>query len=618
MELSVNDAPKTHFIGSIVTMPTMSVPEGVAKYLLIDGQQRLTTIFVVLTLLRDTARSQGDMKLADKIEQTMLVNHFENGNDYLKILPTKNDRVAFSSLIQQERPLTSHQLHLCYQFFESKLNSSIVDVQELTKVLNSRLSVVSIVLDLDDNPHLVFESLNAKGLKLTQADLIRNYFFMRIHVHEQDKVYAELWEPMQRQLTKDNDNLTDFIRHYMMKEGERVKESEVYFALKERVDKEDPISALKMLSLFSEYYRKILDIEEEDDPKIRRALLRLNRLEVTTVYPFLLNCYHDYARGDLSPINFLELLQMLENFMIRRFVCNKPTSMLNKIFPSLYKQAQATNSASLVNGVRVVLQDRGYPTNEEFHRELVQSRLYATGERASKTRLILESLELAHQHKERVPFGNQITIEHIMPQTLTGWWEDHMGDEWQDTHELYLHTLGNLTLTGYNSELSNDTFPQKQQRLMQSHFEMNRYFQATLQWKRQDIEDRSKVLADLALTVWPYFGTETITRSSGAIITKKPKALRVLGQSVTVESWIDVLVKTLSIIAEQEPDLFMKLTSEFPRFISADAEKFKRKRQLGNGYYVDTNLIPRYIYRFCTQAMESIGFSAEDWVVDTE
>jgi len=181
VELCFLENPRTHFIGSIVTMPTESVPEGVAKYLLIDGQQRLTTIFILLALLRDKARQGGQGELAEEINNTLLVNPYKRDLDYYKLQPTQSDRNSFQSLVQSKPLGGQDQIANAYLFFERKLKQSGIDSQTLKKIISSNLSVVSIVLDPDDDPHLVFESLNAKGRPLTQADLIRNYFFMRIH-----------------------------------------------------------------------------------------------------------------------------------------------------------------------------------------------------------------------------------------------------------------------------------------------------------------------------------------------------------------------------------------------------------------------------------------------------
>lgn len=207
-----------------------------------------------------------------------------------------------------------------------------------------------------------------------------------------------------------------------------------------------------------------------------------------------------------------------------------------------------------------------------------------------------------------------------MPQTLTDWWQHHLGDNWQADHDLCLHTLGNLTLTAYNPELSNDPFPQKQQRFAKSHLELNQHFKNVLQWRRPEIEERSKVLADLALNIWPYFGEDQFSRkdSPDTVTGRKPKFITILGQRMAVESWRDTLTQTLNTIADLEPELFVTLAAEYPHFVGSNAGRFRSSRQLNNGYYYEVHLSAREIYRFCTQAIESIGLSKEDWIVETE
>jgi uncharacterized protein with ParB-like and HNH nuclease domain len=614
--LCENEEPKTHFIGSIVTMPTISVPEGVSKFLLIDGQQRLTTIFILLSLIRDMAESSNDKKLAEKINQTMLVNPFETDWDYFKLLPTQIDRKAFHNLIKKLSLEDKGQIYKCYNFFVTKFKKlESPDLFALSKVINSRLSVVSIVLSSDDNPHLVFESLNAKGRPLTQADLIRNYFFMRIHVDEQESRYSELWKPMQSAL---EDSLTEFIRHYLMREGNIVKKSDVYFILKDKVDKKNAIIELKKLLTFSEYYEKLINPTKESNDKIRSSLQELNRLEVTTAYPFLLNCYHEYSQGQITLEEFTSLLSILQHFVIRRFICNIPTNALNKIFPNLFKQAKLRNSRDLIKGVCVELQSKNYPRDEEFKNRLIESRLYGAGDRRQKTKLILEKIENTFNHKEKVDFKD-LQVEHIMPQTHTKWWRDHLGEEWKNDHEVILHTLGNLTLTAYNPELSNSSFPDKRKQLSDSHLELNKYFNHCDEWKRADIEQRGKVLADLALSVWPYFGDLNISPlSEDDIKGQVPEHLIMLGQKYKVESWRDVLTNTLNTIFELDENEFKKIEIEFPKFINSNKEALRSVRQLNNGYYVEVNLSAKDIYRFCVQCLEITHLSLEDWEVKTK
>jgi uncharacterized protein with ParB-like and HNH nuclease domain len=231
-------------------MPTVSVPEGVTKFLLIDGQQRLTTVFVLLTLLRNKARENQNMVFADEINNTLLVNPYKKGKDRFKLMPTQVDREIYENLIAGKPSNPDHPIMKMYDFFDKKLKQIQIEHDDLKKIITSYFSVVSIVLDHDDNPYLVFEGLNAKGKPLTQADLIRNYFFMRIHVDKQDEVYKEYWLPMQEML---GDNLTEYVRHYLMKGGSIVKERDVYRGIKEGVSSSNAVDYLKNLSRFAGY-----------------------------------------------------------------------------------------------------------------------------------------------------------------------------------------------------------------------------------------------------------------------------------------------------------------------------------------------------------------------------
>ncbi len=613
IELCEMEKPREHFIGSIVTMPTVSLPEGVAKYLLIDGQQRLTTIFIFLALLRDQLYKKDESWILEEINNTLLVNPYKSDKDFYKLLPTQVDRKSFSKIMDKDPILAEDNITEAYKFFERKVKQSPFDYQEIKKVISNNLSVVSIVLDPEDNPHLVFESLNAKGRPLTQADLIRNFFFMRIHINEQEIVYKQFWKPMHDLLA---DNLTEFIRHYLMKAGTNVKKSDVYFSLKELVGQDDALSHLKELFRFSAYYSKLLFPEKESKPKLRKALERIKKIEVTTAYPFLLNCYSDYDRNIITEDDFINVLKVIENFMIRRFVCNVPTNQLNKIFPPLYSQITNKENDSFVESLKSILQSKGYPKDNEFKLRLQDTNLYGSGDRVRKTKIILESLEESYNHKEQVPF-NDLTIEHIMPQTLNEWWQEHLGEEWEITHELFLHTLGNLTLTAYNSELSNDDYETKRISLSQSHLELNKYFSNKLSWKKEDIIERANILSDKGIEVWPYFGDENTLQNGCSNVTgTTPRVLWILGQNFDVNSWRDVLEETMNTVSELEPEKFEILINKFPRLIGRDKKKFRAIRELNNGAYIEVNLSAKAIQKFCFQAIETIGLTSDEWQVD--
>jgi uncharacterized protein with ParB-like and HNH nuclease domain len=618
LDLCELETPRTHFMGSIVTMPTNSIPEGVSKYLLIDGQQRLTTIFILLCALRNHARQIEDKRLSAKID-AILTNLHEDGMDYFKLQPTQVDRDVFHQLIQDNESnevIENNSILECYTFFFKKIRQLNSDLQQLQKIICTNLSVVSVVLSSNDDPYLVFESLNAKGRALTQADLIRNYFFMRIHVDKQDLIYTKYWQPMQELL---GDNLTEFIRHYLTKNGIDVKQSDIYFQLKEKINQSDALSHLQDLYKFADYYSRLLNPELENNLKVRKRLIRINRLEVATVYPFLLNCYDEWMQKRISENELIEIFHILENFLIRRFVCNVQTRGLNRIFALLYSQVIKDvdiDSNAFVERVKSVLQTKDYPKDAEFKERLLDVKLYGSN-RSEKARLILESIEESFRHKEQISFDN-LTIEHILPQTLNNWWKDHLGQDWEITYELFLHTIGNLTLTAYNGELSNSDFVTKKKEYQNSHLELNSYFQDIDTWKREDIEKRAENLSHEIVNIWKYFGTEALQHSqSNSLKGSIPKSLHIFGEEYPVRSWRDVLEVTLNTIVDLEPDRFQDIMAQFPRLLGWDQKNFRSTRQLKNGVYIETNFSAKDISSLCHRAIETAGLSTQDWHVDT-
>ena len=612
VDLYEMENPRKHFIGSIVTMQTHSSPEGIAKYLLIDGQQRLTTIFILLALLRDMAKQNRQERLSDEINNTLLVNSYKDGLDYFKLQPTQDDRGPFHSIIRSESPFSKQdKISEAYLFFASKLRRQSIDIQKLKKVICEHLLAVSIVLDQEDDPHLVFESLNAKGRELTQADLIRNYFFMKIYIDKQESIHARYWLPMQKKL---GENLTEYVRHYLMRNGSVVKQNEVYFAIKDLINENDALECLKDLTCFAEYYHKLLKPEEEANKEIQYALLRLNRLDVTTAYPFLLNCYAFYTQSEISKADFVEILRVIENFIVRRFVCNRPTNPLNKFFASLCTQVKDTGMN--IDKVKLILQAKDYPKDAEFKDRLINTKLYGSGDRATKTKLILEALEASYGHKENVLFDS-LSVEHVMPQTLTEDWQSYLGEDWETIYGLLLHTIGNLTLTGYNSKLSNAPWEAKKQQLADSHLELNKYFQGKYSWRQEDIEQRSAFLANKAILIWPYFGDER-TEQNGhkKMAGTKPTKVSILGQVFKVDSWRDVLEHTINTIAELEPEKFELLIKQYPRFVGRNEKRFRALRKLENGAFIEVNLSASDIQRFCLDALKTIDLTTDDWQVE--
>ena len=504
MDLYETEPPRNHFMGSIVNMPASSLPQDINKYLLVDGQQRLTTIFIILAILKDFAREEKNQSLADEITNTLLVNQYKSNLDHYKLMPTQIDRETFKRIIDNNTPIPDGPIKDAYMFYDKKLRNGNYNLQKIKNIIIGKLSIISIALDIDDNPYLVFESLNAKGRSLTQADLIKNYFFMQIHQDEQEDMYKKYWEPMEKAFGEKD--LSEFIRHFLMLNGGLVKQTDVYYELKDKVNSNNAFDYLRDLNTYSDYYKCIKMPEEyEHNDKLKERFIRLNNIEVTTAYPVLLFFYGEFANRKLPLNEFIDVLDTLENYLIRRFICNYKTNTLNKTFASALSAITTPNGSSYSEKFKLYLSKKGYPKDDEFSEEFKTAKLYGGGDRQSKTKFILGTIENSYGHKETVKTDN-LSIEHIMPRSLSEWWQNHLGDNWEKIQENYLDTIGNLTLTGYNSELSNANFPQKRNIYLHSHLELNKYFEKIQNWKKEQILERATSLLNDALKIWPFFG----------------------------------------------------------------------------------------------------------------
>jgi uncharacterized protein with ParB-like and HNH nuclease domain len=510
IDLYDHESPQPHFLGVTVVQaldpPTISTP----RVLLIDGQQRLTTLSILLTALRNKAKLTLKNNLADEIN-SLLIDRHETEDRRLKIIPTKQDQIYFKNLIEPNHNNESIQnnLHNAYQFFERKINENEINLEKLKQIILLYLSIVEITLLGNEDPYRIFESLNATGKALTPADLVRNFFFMNIPNEEHDKFYENYWQPMQETL---KEHLTPFMRFFLMKDGNSVKESNIYSELKSNIGTNTDNVKNKLIELydFAKHYEKIINPDKETNPQIQKYLLRHNRLGYTATYPFLLNVYQQYTRDYTFKEQFVTVLKTLENFLIRRFVCNAPSNQLSKIFTKLYndvcRELEQREYKNFSHTVQVILHSKSYSNDTIFKEQFAALKLIKNTKNDIR-KLILETLENSYNHKEEIDFNNpQITVEHIMPQTLSNDWKTEIGDNWEAVHKQLLDHIGNLTLTAYNSELSNKPFNEKKELYQKSHFQLNTYFSAIDKWNEKSITERGKDLAERAADIWLYFG----------------------------------------------------------------------------------------------------------------
>jgi len=491
----------SHFTGAIVTAPAKSVPVGVSKHLVIDGQQRLTTLTILLSALRSLREPKTPKH--NKLTK-LLVNEDDEGLDRYKLLPTQPDRQSFFALIDSAPEPTS-TFGKAHQYFRERmqgvdLDDAPIDLDRLTAALNGGLVVVSIHLSDADDPYLIFESLNAKGASLTQADLIRNYVLFKIPQDEQEQVYSELWLPMQQKL--DTPELTEFMRQYLMQDGEEVSKSSIYGTLKKKLIDAKGVSVkerMRDLAASADRYAWIIGKHSTGEASITKALARLRRWEISVTNPVILKILGLCHDEKVATVEVVDVLRIMESFAVRRAVCSVPTNQLKKIFLGIAKDMPATDlPAWLRQNLAAGSAGRRWPKDEEFAEGLLLYRAYGQVDRC---KFILESLEDAHEHLEAVGYSNA-TIEHVMPRTLTDAWKTALGPTYNDVHERWLDVLGNLTLTAYNASLSNDAFEAKQPKFAQSHYELNKHIAAQPTWGEAQIRERTKVLFDLAKDVW--------------------------------------------------------------------------------------------------------------------
>lgn len=613
--VDVEQQYENHFIGSIVSIPVNANPTGVQQFVVIDGQQRLTTLLVLLSVIRDKAEEDALFELAAEINETMLVNRFKKGEEYFKLLPTQVDKEIFKRIIRNEITEIdqTNGLVKCYNFFKNKLNDLTIDVEQLKSGVLHNLSLVSIVLSPDDNPYIVFESLNAKGQPLTEADLIRNYFFMRIEPSEQEEMYKGYWLQMQTNL---GDSLTEFIRHFLMGVNLNVKKKDVYVKLKQQADKNNVIDYLKELAVFATYYDKLLHPEKESNEKIKYYLKRIQKFEARTAFPFLLYIYRDFDNEKYNLDQFIEILSIIDNFFVRRYVCSIESKPLNKIFSALYNQLKVFSEADSIQELKAFLQVRGYPKDTEVLHELINSPLYGTGDKREKCKFILSVLEESYGHKEKVDL-EKATIEHIMPQTLTESWKAELGNDFEDIHEKYLHVIGNLTLSGYNSELSNESFLTKKKYYSESNFELNKAIIMYSTWNEQAIIERSKKLYGKFILAWPYFGLASVKDND--VTGSSPRILLIGDETIKVKVWRDVLEQSIMFIYKNTPNYYNELLKTRSSLISIEKNtEMRSAKQLSNGHFIEVNFSAKSIYTTCKKIFIDAGFSSDFWNVEVE
>ncbi len=509
-----DDSIDVHFIGSIVYIEDgLSNNTKRSPNLVIDGQQRLTTITLLLAALADAVGDQEPLEgfSADEIRETLLTNHRRSGDEFYKLLLTRTDRETLKAIVGQHDYPTpkSDRIVENYDGFKDRLAAGDAVVETICKGL-VKLIMVDIALSREhDNPQLIFESMNSTGRELSQADLIRNFVLMGLEPDYQTRLYEHYWHPMEQDFGQAayTAHFDSFMRHYLtVRTGSIPRLGDVYEAYKAYARQEQSKGAsiedlVKEVRSYARHYG-VIALGHQSEAKLAEAFHDIRELKVDVAYPFLLEVFDDFDNGRLNTEDFCDVLRLVESYVFRRAICAIPTNSLNKTFANFARAIDKDNYLSSVRTFFFAMKSyRRFPRDEEFIQELKTRDLYNFPRRSYWLRRFEN-----HGRKERVHVDDY-TIEHILPQdpNLSTAWRNELGPEAEKVQERWLHTLGNLTLTGYNSKYSNRPFKDKRdmkEGFKDSPLRVNQGLAATETWNEQAIKLRAGRLAKQAAEVW--------------------------------------------------------------------------------------------------------------------
>lgn len=502
-----------HFVGSIVNIAEQAMPTGVQKYMIIDGQQRMTTLTLLLLALRDYAIMHPDDASinAHRIDGMLLKNEYENGEERYKLLLTETDRSVLVDLVERKSINTDIKSRILdnYKFFSGKIANkelTLVDVWDSI----GKLQIVNITLDRTvDDAQAIFESLNSTGKELSESDLIRNYVLMGLEPFEQTYVYEHLWRPMEQLFVYETQDVVmdAFFRHYLtMKLSHIPKQGRVYeeFKLYHLNCEFGTIRELcQDLLDYAKYYTNIV-FKRSRDADLKKLYEDIVDLRMEVSYPFLLKVHHDCDEKIITSENLKEILKLCISYVLRRGICDIPTNSMNKTFATIKNTIRPDDYMNSVKAF-FILQDtyKEFPDDEKFATAFVTRDIYNMRAR----NYILSRLE-NYQNKAPIVIENY-TIEHIMPQNknLSIEWQEDLGNNWKEIQKKYIHTIGNLTLTAYNAEMSDKPFLEKMNMpggFKESALRLNKYIVLLSEWNESHIKERAEELAEKAEKIWPY------------------------------------------------------------------------------------------------------------------
>lgn len=606
---------KSHFFGSLVSVYN---PEGHnEEFLVIDGQQRLTTVSL-LFLAMYNLMSEGVVvpevsNLMQRIYEEYLVDKWLPKETRIKLKPVKNDQTAFGKLFSDaSEHIRESNLTVNYDYFYERIQKQEITIDQLYDAI-CRLEIINIRLDKDDDPQLIFESLNSTGLDLSEGDKIRNFILMSLSAKEQEDYYEKYWNRIEICTHYD---VSAFIRDYLsVKQYATPQQNKVYTVFKDYVEiiKAETEPLLADMLGYAKRYQILLE-GGTGSKELNGCILRLNRLETTVTRPFFLEVLRLLDEQSLTISQVTEVFRYTETYLFRRSICDLPTNALNKIFLLLHREivrydGSETNYVEKFKYALLSKKERTrFPDDAEFIEMFSHKQVYLMN---SKNKIyILERFENFGTAEDKDVYRHcdegTYSVEHIMPQHLTPAWQKELGADYEQIHEQWLHRIANLTLTAYNARYSNSSFEEK--RTMENGFDdsgirINTWIAKKDTWTLDELLDRNTHLMKRALTIWTSPAIDykpaqkqldSYTLEDEAELTGRQIArFNFKNSEQPVTSWVEMYLKVIQTLYDEDKTIITKLAvssdNDIAYHFTTDPDAFSKRVEVGDGIYVWTN-----------------------------